>query len=74
MSVDMVHVHNFKAVFTSAKVGTIMPATMTYNSDTLVLALTTFGGETKNRNIPICIALPKVAKARTVVTVVCCCP
>jgi hypothetical protein len=46
--------------------------TITRDSDTLVLALATLGG-TKNRNNPICVASPKVAKTSTVLTVVCCC-
>jgi hypothetical protein len=31
---------------------------------TTVLALATLGGVTKNRNDPICVTLPKVAKAK----------
>ncbi len=54
-------------MFSLAKVGAIMPATMTCNSDALVFALD------KNRNNPICVASPEVAKASTVVTVACCC-
>jgi len=38
-----------------------------------VFALATLGGTTRNRNNPICVASPKVAKANTMVTVVCCC-
>jgi hypothetical protein len=49
-----------KAIFTLVKLSEITPATMTCYSDTLVLAL---GSKTKNRNDPICVALPKVAKA-----------
>ncbi len=60
-------------MFTLAKVGAIMPATMTCDSDTLLLALATLGGATKNRNNPICVMSPKVAKASTVVTVTCRC-
>ncbi len=60
-------------MFTLVKVGMIMPATMTCNSNTLVLALATLGGVTKNRNNPMCAASSKVAKASNVVTVACCC-
>jgi hypothetical protein len=40
---------------------------------TYVLALAAFGGTTKNRNDLIYVALPKVAKAGTIVTVACQC-
>ncbi len=63
----------FKVVFILAKVGMIMPATMTHNSDTLIFALAALGGATKNRNNPICVASPKVAKASTAVTIACHC-
>ncbi len=36
---------------------------------TTVLALVTFGDTTKNRNDPICVVRPKVAKANSIVTV-----
>ncbi len=36
-----------------------------------VLALATFGGTTRNKNNPICVAPPKMAKARTMVSVTC---
>ncbi len=52
-----------KAIFTLAKLSEIMPAITTSDSDTLVLALATLDSKTKNRNDPICVALPKVAKA-----------
>jgi hypothetical protein len=38
-----------------------------------VLALATLGGATRNINNPICVALPKVSKARTMVSVACRC-
>jgi hypothetical protein len=47
-------------------------ATVTLGGMT-VLALATLGGVTSNRNNPICIASPKVAKASTMVTVACNC-
>jgi len=37
-------------------------------------AAATLGGTTKDRNDPICVTSPKVAKASTLVTVACCCP
>jgi hypothetical protein len=36
-----------------------------------VLALVTLDDATRNRNNPICVAQPKVAKARTMVSVTC---
>ncbi len=62
-----------KAIFPLAKVSVIIPVKMAPDSDTLVLALATLGRATKNTNNPICVASPKVAKASTVVTVVCHC-
>jgi hypothetical protein len=38
-----------------------------------VLALATFGDATSNRNNPICVMQPKVAKASTMVSVACPC-
>ncbi len=38
-----------------------------------VLALATLGDAPRNRNNPICVALPKVAKARTTASVACRC-
>jgi hypothetical protein len=40
---------------------------------TIVLALATLGGKTKNRDYPISVAQPKVAEASTILTVACCC-
>jgi hypothetical protein len=40
---------------------------------TTVLALATLGSATKNRNDPICVVPPNVAKARTIVAVTCPC-
>jgi hypothetical protein len=37
------------------------------------LALATLGGTTRKRNNPVCVTLPKVAKARTMVSVACRC-
>jgi hypothetical protein len=37
-----------------------------------VLAMATLGSVTRNRNNPICVVPPKVAKARTMVSVTCC--
>jgi hypothetical protein len=71
--INCVKLARCKAVFTLAKVGAIMPATMKCESDTLVLALATLRGVTINRNSPICVMSPKVAKASTVVTGACCC-
>jgi len=45
-----------------------MLATMTHDSDTLVLALATLGGVTTNRNDTISVGLPMVAKASTSVS------
>jgi hypothetical protein len=45
------------------------PATLTHDSDTLVLALATLGGTTYNSNGPISDVPPKVAKASTSVSV-----
>jgi hypothetical protein len=56
-------------VITLAKVGAIMLVTMTCDSDTLVLALTTMGGATDIGSFIFVVALPKVAKASKVVTV-----
>jgi hypothetical protein len=56
-------------MYTLAKVGMIMLVTTTCDSNTLVLALATLGGSTKNRKNTICVVLSKVAKASTVVTV-----
>ena len=39
-----------------------MPATMTCDSDTLLLALATLGGKTKNRDDPISVLQPEVPK------------
>jgi hypothetical protein len=47
-----------------------MPVTMTSDSDTHVLALATLGEVTEI--IILSVALPKVAKASTIVTVMCC--
>ncbi len=41
--------------------------------DITALALATLGSMTRNRNNPICVASPKVAKASTMVTVACHC-
>jgi hypothetical protein len=38
------------------------------DSDTLVLALATLGGATRNRNDPICVVSSKVARASTIVS------
>jgi hypothetical protein len=46
---------------------------MTRDGNTLVLALATLCGKTLNRNDPICVAPPKVAKASTIATVTCRC-
>ncbi len=45
-----------------------MLATMTHDSDTLVLALATVGGVTTNRNDTTSVGLPIVAKASTSVS------
>ncbi len=50
-----------------------MPVKLTHGSNALVLALATLGGTTKDRNNPINVASPKVAKTGTIVTVVCHC-
>ncbi len=44
-------------------------ATMTCDSDMLVIVLATFGGATEIGSFLFIVALPKVAKASTVVTV-----
>ncbi len=49
-------------MFTLAKVSAITPATMTHDSDTLVLALTTLGVTTEIEMILSEFGLPKEAK------------
>ncbi len=56
-------------MFTLAKVSVITMATMTYDSNTLVLALDTLGGTTEIGSFLFVVTLPKVAKASTVVTI-----
>ncbi len=56
-------------MFTLAKVSVITLATMTCDSDMLVLALTTLGGTTEIGSFLFVVAPSKVAKASTVVTV-----
>jgi hypothetical protein len=51
------------------KVSPIMLATMTGNNNTFVLALATLSGMTEIGSFLFIVALPKVAKASTVVTV-----
>ncbi len=60
------HYDTDKAVFPLENVSMIMPATAKHNSDTqqsLLTCLGHLGWHDINRNDPICVALPKVAKA-----------
>ncbi len=61
-----------KAVFTLARVSTIMPAPATCDSH-YCTCFGHLGQPDTNRNYPISVAPPKVAKASTVVTVTCQC-
>ncbi len=54
--------------FTLAKVGVITPSTVTATCDSHYLPW----WHDINRNYPICVGSPKVAKESTVVTVACC--
>jgi hypothetical protein len=49
----------------------VILAKMSATETEYVLALATLGSMTRNRNNPICVAPPKVAKARTMVSVAC---
>jgi hypothetical protein len=54
-------------------IGNVILAKMWATATEYVLALATLGDATRNRNNPISVAQPKVAKARTMVSVACGC-
>jgi hypothetical protein len=63
----------FNGLFTLAKFVSKTVSNSDKRQSLSVLTLATLGGMTKKRNVLICVALPKVAKASTIVSVVCRC-
>jgi hypothetical protein len=54
-----------------AYIGDVIFEKMLATATEYVLALATLGGAARNINDPICVVPPKVAKARTMVSVAC---